>query len=488
MGNSFADILLLKNGNKVRGQVIHEDDAKVVVEVTTGMRQEIPRSLVVSRTAGGKSSLTKEDATTNRDKREDAYDRAERYAIEEGVPFQGLHRSETSSVIQKFFDKQTPRLVEAQERQLKNLRRSGQIRFKNLQTIAQVDRDFSFHTSHKNRIAELREDLLAGFPEDLGGLEDAWVDGWALHVITDLTTVSEVKTTSSRHPPRLKSIDYDVRLVAIYNAKDQMSKAYIKTGYARIGEEDEGEERRVRWKVMNLPDQLEIQTMIREQGRGESGGTPISATITGTGFFITREGYLLTNNHVVQGARKIMVQRKGELLEAKIVKTDVDNDLALLKAEGVFDALILGNSDTVELGEEVCTLGFPNIQVQGEKAKFTKGEINSMAGMRDDPRYFQISVPIQPGNSGGALLDARGRVLGVITMKLNAAKILKESGDIPQNVGYAVKINLVRDLLAKNAKLKGLLAFTPDAKDSTPTWTEIARNAEAASGLIFVEK
>jgi S1-C subfamily serine protease len=97
-----------------------------------------------------------------------------------------------------------------------------------------------------------------------------------------------------------------------------------------------------------------------------------------------------------------------------------DNDLALLKAEGKFTSLPIATSRTVHLGNSVATVGFPNIEMQGFAPKFAKGEIASLSGIQDDPCYFQISVPVQPGNSGGALVDERGNVVGVVSAKLKA--------------------------------------------------------------------
>ena len=91
------------------------------------------------------------------------------------------------------------------------------------------------------------------------------------------------------------------------------------------------------------------------------------------------------------------------------------------------------------MGQEVFTIGFPNPAMQGVSAKFTKGTISSLTGFQDDLRLYQISVPVQPGNSGGALLDENGNVLGVIVAMLDAKTTFQVSGSLPQNVNYAIK-------------------------------------------------
>src|SRR5664279_6545859 len=94
-------------------------------------------------------------------------------------------------------------------------------------------------------------------------------------------------------------------------------------------------------------------------------------------------------------------------------------------------------SRTAHLGGTVATVGFPNIGLQGFAPKFARGEIASLSGIQDDARYFQISVPVQPGNSGGALVDEHGNVVGVVSAKLDTAVALATSGALPENVNYA---------------------------------------------------
>jgi S1-C subfamily serine protease len=127
---------------------------------------------------------------------------------------------------------------------------------------------------------------------------------------------------------------------------------------------------------------------------------------------------------------------------------DTKNDLALIKCEGKFPSVPIKASRDVKLGQAVFTIGFPNVELQGVSPKMTRGEISSLAGLQDDPRQWQISVPLQPGNSGGPLFDEAGNVIGVIVAKLNAIKAAKFTGDLSQNVNYAVKSAPALQLLA----------------------------------------
>lgn len=168
---------------------------------------------------------------------------------------------------------------------------------------------------------------------------------------------------------------------------------------------------------------------------------------TGTGFFVSNDGYLITNYHVIEDSKKITVITidKREL-EARIIKTDPPNDVALLKVDTETKALPL-SGHTLSKGEEVFTLGYPLITVQGQEQKATFGRINSLSGIADDIRFIQIDVPVQPGNSGGPLINMNGYVVGIVTATLDQLKTLRASGALPQNVNYAVKIDYVIPLL-----------------------------------------
>jgi S1-C subfamily serine protease len=206
-------------------------------------------------------------------------------------------------------------------------------------------------------------------------------------------------------------------------------------------------------------------------------------TASGTGFFITEDGYLISNNHVVEGASKVRLVTAAGLISAKVVRVDAANDLALLKAEGRFTPLPLTASRSVKLGGTVATVGFPNIGLQGFAPKLAKGEIASLSGAGDDARYFQISVPVQPGNSGGALVDERGNVVGVVSAKLNAKAALESSGSLPENVNYAVKSSFLLSFLESVPDVANKLK-EPNTKDAK--FEDVVKSAQDAAVLVLV--
>ncbi len=173
----------------------------------------------------------------------------------------------------------------------------------------------------------------------------------------------------------------------------------------------------------------------------------------------------------------------ASLIPAKVVKVAGANDLALLKAEGKFAALPVAVSRAVMLGATVATVGFPNIGLQGFAPKLAKGEIASLSGEQDDARYFQISVPVQPGNSGGALVDERGNVVGIVSAKLSAQAALATSGALPENVNYAVKSSFLLSFLESVPEVSANLK-EPNTKERK--FEDMVKSAEQAAVLVLV--
>jgi S1-C subfamily serine protease len=195
----------------------------------------------------------------------------------------------------------------------------------------------------------------------------------------------------------------------------------------------------------------------------------------GSGFFVTDDGYLLTNYHVVENAESVRVKCATNFWPAEIAKVDKTNDVALLKVSGTnFHALALSRRKSARLGETVFTIGFPNIDVQGMEPKYTDGKISSLSGVLDDPFQYQISVPVQPGNSGGPLCDTNGTVIGIVVARLSDMALLHTSGSLPQNVNYAVKAGLALELLRHVPELA--LADETTSSAATPPVESVANS------------
>jgi len=205
--------------------------------------------------------------------------------------------------------------------------------------------------------------------------------------------------------------------------------------------------------------------------------------VSGSGTIVATQGYVLTAAHVVAGASRVKIFTAQGMKTATVVRIDEANDLAVLKlADGTYPALQVVPSRRIRLGQSVATIGFPNVEIQGFSPKVTKGEISSLNGIGDDPRAWQISVPVQPGNSGGALLDENGNVIGVVVSKLGL-KALKATGDIPQNVNYAVKSTYALALLEPYLES---IAPEPNQAAGKPRFEDMIAKAQQSVVLILV--
>ncbi len=175
-----------------------------------------------------------------------------------------------------------------------------------------------------------------------------------------------------------------------------------------------------------------------------SGGPAFS----GTGFCVSRDGYFVTNAHVVEDASTFVAVSPRDRYPLRHVFSDPSNDLALLKTDQKVPAVATFRDGlSARLGEAVMTIGYPLGGLLGSGPQVTTGNISSLIGLADDTRALQFTAPVQRGNSGGPLLDSGGAVVGVVCAKLDAARIQAMTGDLPQNVNFAIKSAVVRSFL-----------------------------------------
>jgi len=184
--------------------------------------------------------------------------------------------------------------------------------------------------------------------------------------------------------------------------------------------------------------------------------TPCSAdSASGTGFAVTTSK-LVTNYHVVKGCSDVAVITAKGFRKAKVLAFDEDADLALLHSLGISSAVAPLRQLEPRLGEWIGVFGFPLTDTLTVTGNFTDGVVSALRGISEDATIIQFTAPIQPGNSGGPLLDNSGNVIGVVVAKLNALKKAKETGDIPQNVNFAVSPDLLKAFLSENKVSFGL--------------------------------
>lgn len=166
---------------------------------------------------------------------------------------------------------------------------------------------------------------------------------------------------------------------------------------------------------------------------------------SGSGFVVSGEGHVLTNQHVIEDCREIRISPLEQAV--KVVGSDKRNDLALLQGTPTPTFVRFRSGRGVRVGDDVVVAGFPLRDILSSRVSVTTGTVSAMAGLGNDINLLQITAPVQPGNSGGPLLDEAGNVVGVVVAKLDAIKVAEATGDIPQNVNFAIKENIALNLL-----------------------------------------
>lgn len=167
---------------------------------------------------------------------------------------------------------------------------------------------------------------------------------------------------------------------------------------------------------------------------------------SGTGFFLSKDGYIITNHHVIENARTIKVSGINDdnktSYTARVEISDKQNDLAILKiTDAAFKPLAnipyTFKYTTSSVGEDCFVLGYPLISTMGTDIKLTNGIISSKTGYEGNIAEYQMSAPVQPGNSGGPLFDKNGNIIGVVCAKHRDA----------ENASYAIKASYIRNLV-----------------------------------------
>jgi S1-C subfamily serine protease len=249
----------------------------------------------------------------------------------------------------------------------------------------------------------------------------------------------------------------------------------------------------VRDKDELLAELVDAHTEIEVAEASKAFSPPQSGT--GSGFFVSKMGHVVTNAHVVKGCNKVTVgDSANKQVPAEVVNTDGSNDLALLRlsslemASAGSKSLIqklnitvvplaskgLLRSDDVRLGEKVLVAGYPFGDVFSNTIKVTSGIVSATRGAGDDTGQFQLDAAVQPGNSGGPIYDSGGNIVGVVVSQLDKMKMAKTIGSMPENVNFGIKASTVKQFLISSG-LPSKKAEQTEEK-STEQLAEIAQN------------
>jgi S1-C subfamily serine protease len=196
--------------------------------------------------------------------------------------------------------------------------------------------------------------------------------------------------------------------------------------------------------------QARLDTLSPAVAASGSSAAPIGAArrlaTTGSGFFVNRAGALVTNRHVVEGCATVTLSGAPDQRLA-VLRIDRDNDLALLRGPAGDHVIPLRAGKPIRAGDGVVAIGFPLKGLLANEANVTTGAVSALAGIGDNRAVLQVTAPVQHGSSGGPLLDESGNLVGIVLGKLDALKLAEATGDLPQNVNFAVKADRLRALL-----------------------------------------
>ena len=223
--------------------------------------------------------------------------------------------------------------------------------------------------------------------------------------------------------------------------------------------------------------------LARESGTASGGKQPATSGSlakkgTGTAFIVNAAGHAITNHHVVEGCTEVRAEGRDGVV--KVVTSDVVNDLAQLQIPGVPTAPATIASDPAKLrqGEDIVVFGFPLSAVLSSGGNLTPGVVSALTGLGNNTNQIQITAPIQPGSSGSPVINKKGEVVGVVAMKLSDSKMAKATGQVGQNVNFAVSGQTLKTFLDTHKveyRSSEMFSFggksTADLADEARKWT-----------------
>lgn len=235
-----------------------------------------------------------------------------------------------------------------------------------------------------------------------------------------------------------------------------------------------------------------VRLLVTERGSPWDGGSTSSSepdgdgtelVASGTGFVVSPTGHILTNHHVIDECTRTTFQLRGDLaVEAPLLSSNEATDLALLKADLTVGTPARFRDGTgMRLGDEVVVYGFPLLGDLSSQGNITNGIVSALSGLNDDLSRFQMSAQIQPGNSGGPVMDRSGHVVGVVVEMANEEYFRERRGAVPQNVNFAIRDSLARSFLDTN----NVGYDMAQAAEAPLSIADIAETAQEFTGIVL---
>ena len=227
------------------------------------------------------------------------------------------------------------------------------------------------------------------------------------------------------------------------NTKNEKDLAKIKEEQRKIAEE----KKKIEEEKRKIADAKKKQEEEKKQKKVDE---ELYIIGTGTGFFVSSNGYVVSNEHVVGGCREVATKIKGEVIKFKIITTDINNDIGLIKTDFNNANYLNINPSGADIGEDIVAFGYPLSDKLSSSVKLTRGIVSSLSGPGNNYSLIQIDAAIQPGNSGGPVLNYNSQVVGIASAGLRKVKMLVEEEYIPENVNFAVSASSLTNFLKAN--------------------------------------
>ena len=253
---------------------------------------------------------------------------------------------------------------------------------------------------------------------------------------------------------------YDI-WIGVYSEEDELSMAQLLVSEASIND------------LFRLSDDVGNDEVHEDTPSGGSG----------TAFVINNDGHLLTNNHVIEGCSEITFQIRGSATTGvSLISANTSADLALLKIDS-FDAnpAKFAPSSSIQMGAELFVYGFPLADDLSAQGNFTNGIVSAASGLNDDMTQFQMTAPIQPGNSGGPVLNRNGNVIGVVVATANQDFFRQQRGTDTQNINFAIHGEVTKRFLESN----NIAYEEASSEPKSLQLSEVARRAQEYTGILI---
>ena len=252
----------------------------------------------------------------------------------------------------------------------------------------------------------------------------------------------------------------------VYDAIKQqgIDQEYPKTRIAKISEDQnkeskkieeekrkiEEEKRKIEEEKRKIAEAKKKEEEKRQAEKSKEADDKLYVIGSGTGFFVSSQGHIVSNDHVVGICKTVASKIDGELKYFNILKTDEVNDLGIIKGDYKSPNFLSIKTDGAEYGEDIVAFGYPLANELSTSVKLTRGIVSSLSGPGNNYSEIQIDAAIQPGNSGGPVLNMEGQVVGVASSGLSKLYMLEKSEYIPENVNFAVAAPTLANFLKAN--------------------------------------